>query len=179
MAVLTKNVGIELEYSSETTLNSLCSDDGQQLKREFHSSVLDWRKDEPIARLLHKLECNERQRDTIYTYLSSLALDDFGPASSELSKTVEVGRILWQKLSSLLSNLDRCLVEPNVCPGDDGHIMYSWIKEELYLECEFWESGKVEFFYRNRDSGELWGEDTSIDEEFSAQAIEKLAHFSW
>lgn len=48
---------------------------------------------------------------------------------------------------------------PSAGTGPDGVMFYSWDKGEHHLEAEIFPDRDVEFFYRNRRTGELWGED--------------------
>lgn len=68
---------------------------------------------------------------------------------------------LWQKLrAGVLTTYHRILEVPDCCPSSyDFHIMFTWDKEEHYLECEVMIDGTFEMFYRNRLTKEDWGED--------------------
>ena len=63
-------------------------------------------------------------------------------------------------LSYKISQQNQVLEVPDCCPNNgsqgDFHIMFTWDKEEHYLECEIMNSGLVEFFYRNRLTKEIW-----------------------
>ena len=48
---------------------------------------------------------------------------------------------------------------PSACSGPDGRIQYVWDRGEHHLELDFSPSESPSFFYRNRQTGELWGED--------------------
>jgi hypothetical protein len=55
--------------------------------------------------------------------------------------------------------------------------MYSWSKAEHYLECEISGSGEIEFFYRNRKTGEDWGKDITLEQGFSTDILHYLTLF--
>lgn len=67
-------------------------------------------------------------------------------------------------ISYKLSQQNKTLEVPDCCPTDgkreEFHIMFTWNKNEHYLECEIMNRGLVEFFYRNRLTKEVWGCDT-------------------
>lgn len=67
-------------------------------------------------------------------------------------------------LTNKLSQQNKVLEVPDCCPSNgsqgDFHIMFTWDKNEHYLECEITNSGLVEFFYRNHLTKEVWGCDT-------------------
>jgi hypothetical protein len=67
---------------------------------------------------------------------------------------------------------------PDACPGRRDNFMYTWSKEEHYLECEIFGSGEIEFFYRNRETGKNWGEDTTIAQVLSPVILEKVKLFT-
>lgn len=48
---------------------------------------------------------------------------------------------------------------PSAGTGPDGVMFYSWDKGDHHLEAEIFPDRDTEFFYRNRRTGDLWGED--------------------
>ena len=90
-------------------------------------------------------------------------------------------------LSYKISQQNQVLEVPDCCPNNgsqgDFHIMFTWDKEEHYLECEIMNSGLVEFFYRNRLTKESWGRDldytlTEADiSQDSNELLDKLSLF--
>ncbi len=55
--------------------------------------------------------------------------------------------------------------------------MYTWSKSEYYLECEIFATGAIEFFYRNRNTREVRGEDTTLEQGFSTDILDKVSLF--
>lgn len=59
-----------------------------------------------------------------------------------------------------LAQINLVLEVPDCCPntGSQGefHIMFSWDKDEDYLECEIFNTGMIEFFYRNSFTHKVW-----------------------
>lgn len=62
-----------------------------------------------------------------------------------------------------LAQKNLVLEVPDCCPNngsqEDFRIMFTWDKNEHYLECEIVDNETVEFFYRNHLTNEVWGED--------------------
>lgn len=48
---------------------------------------------------------------------------------------------------------------PAACTGPDGHMQYNWDRGEHHLELNISPTEVPSFFYRNRQTGELWMED--------------------
>lgn len=48
---------------------------------------------------------------------------------------------------------------PSAGTGPDGVMFYSWDKDQHHLEAEIFPDRDAEFFYRNRQTEDLWGED--------------------
>ena len=63
---------------------------------------------------------------------------------------------------------------PAACTGPDGEMFYSWDRGHHHLELEIIPGKPAEFFYRNRETEELWGEDYIVGNALSAEAIHKL-----
>ncbi len=66
---------------------------------------------------------------------------------------------------------------PAACTGPDGEMFYSWDRGRHHLELEIIPGQHAEFFYRDRETEQLWGEDYNIGEPLSAEAIQKLQLF--
>lgn len=66
---------------------------------------------------------------------------------------------------------------PDACPGESDNFMFVWDKGDNYLECEIFGNGAVEFFYRNRSTNELWGEDITVDAQLTSAIVRKLMLF--
>jgi len=63
----------------------------------------------------------------------------------------------------LVKNLE--LQIPDACIGENDNLMYVWETVEHYLESEIFNDGKIEWFYRNKNTEENWGTDNSINED--------------
>jgi hypothetical protein len=94
-------------------------------------------------------------------------------------QVLDLSYVIWQKLKNLFEETkDLTLETPTACPGSKDNFMYTWTKMEHYLECEIFGSGEIEFFYRNRKTGENWGKDTTLEEGFSKDILHYLTLFA-
>jgi hypothetical protein len=66
---------------------------------------------------------------------------------------------------------------PAACTGPDGEMFYSWDRGRHHLELEIIPGQPAEFFYRDRETEQLWAEDYIIGEPLPAEAIRKLQLF--
>lgn len=66
---------------------------------------------------------------------------------------------------------------PDACTGPDGKMLYSWDRGKDHLELEIIPGQASEFFYRDRESGYLWGEDYIIGEPLSQEALKRIKLF--
>lgn len=145
--------------------------EGQALDKTIRKVI----RDEPIKRLIQAQGTSE-----IKYYLDSLRSE--AQSTNEAEFTVAVVNYswqVWQALSDYFLGRGWCLEVPDACPGHSNNFMYTWSRAEHYLECEIFGSDAVEFFYRNRKSGEVWGEDTTLEHGFSTAIFEKAALFTW
>ncbi len=136
---------------------------------------------ESFGRLIQALEDeNKKRQEELRVYIDSLRCEAESTLESELSASVaDVSWQTWQRLSLHFFEQGLCLEVPDACPGQNNNFMYTWSKTEHYLECEIFDTGAVEFFYRNRKTGEVWGEDTTLEHGFSTAVFEKTALFAW
>ncbi len=151
--------------------------EGSELDKKIESSLHD----EPIQRLLKNLEePNEERHLHLQNYLESLRSE--ARSNNETEFTIKALNIAWQVWNDLKDHFQQkglCLEVPDACPGSQDNFMYTWSKAEHYFECEIFGNGEVEFFYRNRSTGEVWGEDTTLEQGFSTAIFEKTAIFVW
>lgn len=135
----------------------------------------------PIKRLLKRLDENSDCRNQeLRMYLDKLRPQ--ANSTGEDGFTISVLDIAWQtweKLKEYFLSKGLSLEIPDACPGQSDNFMYVWSKGEHYLECEIFGSKELEFFYQNRNTSEVWGEDTTLEQEFSAAILEKVALFAW
>ncbi|MGB0561799.1 MAG: hypothetical protein ACPGVO_08345, partial [Spirulinaceae cyanobacterium] len=162
--------------------------EGNHLRQEIVQLDDDLRLPISVERLLPGLEIGVSERkiaieqgkriQSLSSYLISLLNEAESCGESEFSTAViRNAWSVWQSLNRYFYASGQYLEVPDACPGEDDDFMYSWSTGEHYLECELFGNGAVEFFYRNRRTNEVWGEDTIKDSRFSAAIFEKLALF--
>ena len=68
---------------------------------------------------------------------------------------------------------------PAACSGPDGQMLYSWDRGRHHLELELFPNGDVlgEFFYRDRESGDLWSEEYEAGGDLNPEIVSKLRLF--
>lgn len=64
---------------------------------------------------------------------------------------------------------------PAACTGPDGQVCYVWDNNEHHLEIEFIPDSPIEFFYRNRETGECF--DSELCGPLSDIQLEKVNLF--
>ena len=104
-------------------------------------------------------------------YLSRVSTGDHPPISPQ---TAILAQKAWQ---SIWIASDRMISVPAACTGADGKMFYSWDRGRHHLELEIAPGQDSEFFYRDRETGELWAEDHHIGDLLSPQAVAKLRFF--
>jgi hypothetical protein len=111
-------------------------------------------------------------------YLDSLKEEIRVVGETEFSeKVLNLSWLVWEALKSSFDSRGQRLNVPDACPGLKDNFMYTWSKSEHYLECEIFGNGEIEFFYRHRNTGEVWGEDTTLEQGFSTDILDKAALF--
>lgn len=65
---------------------------------------------------------------------------------------------------------------PAACTGPDGQMQYTWDRDDYHLELNFSPSEAPSFFYRHRQTGELWMVDYTPGE-LGPDVVEKLKLF--
>jgi hypothetical protein len=162
-----------------TTLTPVEGKEGKQLSNKINQISDKIKKDEPIQRLLKPYEeDNQQKHQKLLDYIQSLRLEVIAGNETEFTLSVlEKAEQVWEALRKVFSSQNKCLEVPDACPGYNDNFMYTWSKEEHYLECEIFGSGEVEFFYRTNNN--VWGEDIKFEQEFSAEIIEKVILFTW
>lgn len=96
------------------------------------------------------------------------------------SKTLSADKaqLIWDKLSDYFISIGKTLEIPDACPGETDVFMLTWDNSKHYLECKVFWNGAVEFFYRNKSNNEVWGEDTTFEQDFSKEILEKVSLFT-
>jgi hypothetical protein len=134
-----------------------------------------------LPRIQKKIEATNHQRQRcqgLRLYLDSLKNEVREAREAKFSERVlNLSWSVWEALKSLFEAKGLCLEVPDACPGSKDNFMYTWSKSEHYLECEIFATGEIEFFYRNRNTGEVWGEDTTLEQGFSTDIFDKASLF--
>jgi hypothetical protein len=161
--------------------SELSGQEGQILSSKIIEVRRSIQETESIKRLLQSLEETSKKREEeLKYYLDSLHSEAASSNEAEFTVfVIDYSWQVWQALSSRFLECDLCLEVPDACPGHSDNLMYTWSKSEHYLECEIFGNRAVEFFYRNRKSGEVWGEDTTLEHGFSTAILEKATCFVW
>lgn len=155
--------------------------EGKELSQKINKVSQDIQEDEPIQRLLKFLEeDNEKRHQELQCYLNELRSEaELADEVEFTTSTLDITWNVWESLKKLFRSKGLCLEVPDACPGQRNNFMFTWSKADHYLECEVFSSGEVEFFYRNRNNGEVWGEDTTLEQGFSTTIFDKVALFAW
>jgi hypothetical protein len=66
---------------------------------------------------------------------------------------------------------------PAACTGPDGEMFYSWDCGQHHLELEIIPGQPSEFFYRDRNTEQFWGDDYAIGDPLAAEVLQKLPLF--
>jgi hypothetical protein len=101
-------------------------------------------------------------------------VSSMGELSPITPETALVARRAWRAI--LEASRFRMPV-PAACTGPDGQMFYSWDRDRHHLELEITADRPSEFFYRDRETDELWGEDYNIGEPVSDEAVQKIGLF--
>lgn len=101
-----------------------------------------------ILRLFEAEDNKDVRAKELQAYIQNLKSEGLSNKVTELSLTV------WEGLNCEYENFE----VPDACPGESDNLMLVWNDCDCkhYLECEV-SHNKVEFFYRNRQTGEVWG----------------------
>lgn len=83
----------------------------------------------------------------------------------------------WTKLQKLLPNLE----EPDCCGNSETKkIMFSWYNDGLYLECEVFLYGEIEWFWQfKKEPLGCGGEDTNIEQPILLTVLVQLEKFCY
>lgn len=155
--------------------------EGKALTQKLTQVDKELIQDEPIQRLLKSLErTTEKRHEGLQRYLDSLRLEARVSGESEFTVSViDTAWQVWERLKKHFLDQGVCLEVPDACPGQRDNFMYTWSRCEHYFECEIFGNGQIEFFYRNRNTGALWGEDTTLEKGFSTDIFGKASIFTW
>ncbi len=87
----------------------------------------------------------------------------------------ERARLALTVWKAVLHATDGRTPEPAACSGPDGQIFFSWNHGRHHLEVEFTEDDVAEWFYRDRETEAVWGEDCGA--EITPKVLDLLALF--
>jgi GNAT superfamily N-acetyltransferase len=88
--------------------------------------------------------------------------------------TAQMAEIAWQEILKASAYM---MAVPSACTGPDGEIFYSWDSGRHHLELEIIPAKPAEFFYRDRETEQVWGDDYIIGEPLPPEAVKKLNLF--
>lgn len=134
---------------------------------EFLAALIKFRSLAKYEQALNKWE----------SYVSELYSEAELIDSGFSTKVLDNARQTLKKLNSHFRGDHLFLEVPDACPGESDNFMFVWDKGDNYLECEIFGDGEVEFFYRNRSTNELWGEDIAINAKLTPAIMKKLMLF--
>lgn len=171
--------GIERQargYSHEIAVYNLA----EPVRPRAHYPISN--KSENLPRTRKKVEATnpyQQRSQGLRLYLDSLKNEVRITGEVEFSeKVIELSWSVWEAIKSQLLEVKGLHLEvPDACPGAKDNFMYTWSKAEHYLECEIFGTGEIEFFYRNRNNGQVWGEDTTLEQAFSTDILDKASLF--
>jgi hypothetical protein len=67
---------------------------------------------------------------------------------------------------------------PAACTGPGGQMLYAWDHGRHHLELEIFPQKAAEFFYKDRQTRELWGEDYNVGDPLPDEALKKFKLFT-
>jgi hypothetical protein len=79
----------------------------------------------------------------------------------------------WEYLSGRLS--PKTLEVPDACIGNASGFMYTWRKDNFYLECEIFEDRTIEFFYKQKT--EIDYEEWALGKDLPSIMVKRLMYF--
>lgn len=159
--------------------NFIKSDLKERRGKFLSSPSSDWSNNLPrTPKKVEAIHPQQQRYENLRVYLDSLKNEARVTGETEFSERVlNLSWSVWERLTSLFQARGQWLEVPDACPGSKNNFMYTWSKSEHYLECEIFGTGEIEFFYRNRNTGEVWGEDTTLDQGFSGDILDKASLF--
>ena len=102
-------------------------------------------------------------------YLARVSTEGNPPPISP--ETARQARIAWWAIWAASGTT---ISVPAACTGPDGVMFYSWDMGQHHLELEIIPDKDAEFFYHDRETGHLWGEDYRIGSPLPPGAAEKI-----
>ena len=159
--------------------NFIKSDLKERRGKFLSSPSSDWSNNLPrTPKKVEAIHPQQQRYENLRVYLDSLKNEARVTGETEFSERVlNLSWSVWERLTSLFQARGQWLEVPDACPGSKNNFMYTWSKSEHYLECEIFGTGEIEFFYRNRNTGEVWGDDTTLEQGFSGDILDKASLF--
>jgi hypothetical protein len=128
----------------------------------------------PMSALTQGFVISDRTLILLKEHLHFLREVSRGDAPLVSKRVASLAAIAWFECSEATGY---ALPIPAACTGPDGQMFYSWDRGEHHFELEIASDGEGTFFYRNRESGDLWVEDYRPDEGIAADAVQRLKLF--
>ncbi|MDB9510190.1 hypothetical protein PN499_03065 [Kamptonema animale CS-326] len=178
---------VRRSYAYHSDIEQQAKDDSHKIALYNHSSTHPGHypisnRPENLPRTRKKVGAtnpHQQRSQGLRLYLDSLKNEVRVTGEVEFSeKLIDLSWSLWETLKSQLFEVKGLHLEvPDACPGSRDNFMYTWSKAEHYFECEIFGTGEIEFFYRNRNNGQVWGEDTTLEQAFSTDILDKASLF--
>jgi hypothetical protein len=125
--------------------------------------------------------------NTASTHLPTKSLADFWEHTKFLLEvstvgehppiTREVAGFAHQAWREIWIASDFQMPIPSACTGPDGQMFYSWDMGRHHLELEISPDMSALFFYRDRQTAQVWSEDYHLGEHLSYDLSEKIKFF--
>lgn len=131
-----------------------------------------------VARELLLAGETEDHHQGLLHYLDSLAHEATRPDSRFSLEAVENAWFVWQTLRDFFGDQDAYLAVPNACPGEDDNVLFSWDSTRFYAECEIFGDGRVEYFYRNKETEAFDSEEVDVTSSCPENVMDWLSHFA-
>jgi hypothetical protein len=77
----------------------------------------------------------------------------------------------WRKISSKVPG---ALAVPEVSITENRHVILSWLTGNVLLDAEFAPDAPIEFFRRDRATGEVWGVDLEPGQDLPEELLRKF-----
>jgi hypothetical protein len=98
-------------------------------------------------------------RDAHADHLQFLAEIAAGHDPAVTPATAELARRAWEQIRAATGNR---MPVPAACTVPDGQIFYCWDHHRHHLELEIIPNEPADYFYRDRQTNEYWGEECTI-----------------
>jgi hypothetical protein len=132
---------------------------------------------EPVQKIAGMLKQGGVRQNIAHESLKHLSYLQKVSRGESPAISVQTARIAREAWLAIRQATDFEMPIPAACTGPDGQMFYSWDKAKHHLELEIFPDMPAEFFYRNRQSNELWGEEYVIGEPLPSDAVAKFKYF--